>query len=343
MDAKKPSILRRAFGKSPDVLCVILLAWVTIGLMMRSDFFLGSAFALSRWPMFVFCMTLGVLLLRRKRRFSPLVCLIAVLLILGEWAYTQATVRRLPSQRYLKGEQQRFSVLTYNLLFRGGTPRISLETIRDNPVDLVAVQEMTPAWRKRLDRILGQTHKYNALSSHRGTRGFGMYSRFPLADVRYLRHRSKFPFAQCARVKHPGTPLYVCNVHLAAPSIEVKTAERLIESMRSNAITKERQWEKLTKQILTSADRIERRLVVGDLNTMPAEPLYRRMMRDFVDAYSEVNLGYGATFPNLLSTPPFPVLRIDYILLDGPMAPESVRVLPKSGSDHLAVHAVVKL
>lgn len=235
------------------------------------------------------------------------------------------------------------SVLTWNLLFKGGFPRISLKAIRGHPADIIAVQEFTPAWQRRLDQQLGRSHRHSALKPNQATHGFGLYSVHPLADVEYLTNHRKQAFAQCARVAHPTRPFCLCNAHLASPARALAKPEQFLKRMRNNAAVREAQWDRMI-QTLTRAEGCSGRwLVVGDLNTPDAGGLYRKMTQTFTDAYAATNKASGATFPNLVALPPFPVVRIDYVLTGGRLAPISAQVLPDSGSDHLAVKAKVQL
>jgi endonuclease/exonuclease/phosphatase (EEP) superfamily protein YafD len=111
--------------------------------------------------------------------------------------------------------------------------------------------------------------------------------------------------------------------------------------MSANMKKREKQWGRLAQHLQSKSGCEERRIIAGDLNTMRPEPLYRKMTKELVDAFAEAGEGPGATFPNLVSVPPFPMVRLDYVLLKGPLKPKEVKVLPDSGSDHLAVRAIV--
>jgi endonuclease/exonuclease/phosphatase family metal-dependent hydrolase len=107
---------------------------------------------------------------------------------------------------------------------------------------------------------------------------------------------------------------------------------------------REAQWRELRELIGQRFAGMRQRLVVaGDLNTLDSEPLYDEIRRDLVDAFRENRWKYGATFPNRVVVAPGPVVRIDYVLVAPAILPMWAEVLPASGSDHLAVRAVLRV
>jgi endonuclease/exonuclease/phosphatase (EEP) superfamily protein YafD len=87
-------------------------------------------------------------------------------------------------------------------------------------------------------------------------------------------------------------------------------------------------------------------VLAGDLNMSDQTPEYRRLTTaGLMDVYRQAGFGFGATFPSRpisrrlgVPVPPGPILRIDYVLIGGPLAVRSARVWPDAGgSDHFPV------
>jgi vancomycin resistance protein VanJ len=70
-------------------------------------------------------------------------------------------------------------------------------------------------------------------------------------------------------------------------------------------------------------------IIAGDFNTPPRGRFYRRLHREYKDAFAEAGLGLGHTFRSNI-----PVLRIDYVFLDNGVAPVRSYVPKVRASDH---------
>lgn len=240
----------------------------------------------------------------------------------------------------------RVELVTFNVLFRGGDPAASLRLVREQDADVLAFQEVTPAWLARLEQELGASHPHHAARAVPGTHGLAVFSRHPLGTPVYLDNREGRAVAQCLPV-HAGAGFVLCNVHLASPAAVFRDPAELLSSFERNAALRTEQWRELRALVARSfpAER-GRTVVAGDLNTLEVDPLMDEVRRDFVDAFREHHWRLGATFPNLLPFPPFPpmpVARIDYVLVTPAITPEHAEVLPAAGSDHLGVWAVLRV
>jgi endonuclease/exonuclease/phosphatase family metal-dependent hydrolase len=118
----------------------------------------------------------------------------------------------------------------------------------------------------------------------------------------------------------------------------------LVRGFEANAKMRVTQWRELRDLIARRfADLSPRTVVAGDLNTLEIDPLLDEIRRDFVDAFRRTRWRLGATFPNLVPFPPWPVARIDYVLTTPAITPEHAEVLPAAGSDHLGVGVVLRM
>jgi vancomycin resistance protein VanJ len=232
------------------------------------------------------------------------------------------------------------SILTHNVLFQGGDPERTVEALVAADADVVALQEVTPAWAARLERALRRDHPYALLEPRHGVFGYALYSRYPLTGAATLRRRHR-GFAQCARLELPSGPVPLCNVHLAPPPVTARPRD-----LEENERTRTWQWEQV-KGFLDvgggGATGAGPALALGDFNTGDYEPLLRRITSEFVDIAGSMSLFPGRTFPNPSLAPMGPLVRIDYVMVRGPVEPVDVTVGSTTGSDHLPVRVVVRL
>ena len=80
------------------------------------------------------------------------------------------------------------------------------------------------------------------------------------------------------------------------------------------------------------------RIVLGDFNTPPESPLFRRAWSDWWNTFSVLGWGVGGTRLNGWIRP-----RIDHILVDGGWRILRAWVGDDVGSDHLPVFAQIRL
>lgn len=305
----------------------------------RSWYSLGTLLSLARWP--VVGVSGGILLTLlwgRRLRFGAL-ALVPMAVVAGEWGVTRWSRAR-PEVVVERGRH--FTVLTHNMLYRGATVAQSAKMLAAEDADLVALQEFTPEWQDQLAPLLDQRYRYQALAPRPGASGYGLYSKHPIANVKLLGPRS-WPFAQCFDVLLPEGPLRTCNVHFSSPAgAFARKTDRWAELKKIERRRNE-EWAELRQYLSRVARRGDMELLLGDLNTLESEPLYRNIAREYVDAYRELRSDSGATWPNNLPVLPFRIARIDYVLSRGPLSPLAASVPSESGSDHMAVKATFAL
>jgi vancomycin resistance protein VanJ len=307
-------------------------------LLGRETLLFGSALWLLRWPL----TALSALLAWRAMRRHPALALAALgaaFALSGEWAASRAgraSPEHIPAQDAFE-----LTVLTHNVLFTGGDPARTVDALVAADADVVALQEVTPAWAARLERALRGDHPYALLDPRHGALGYALYSRYPLTSPATLRPRGHNGFAQCARLELPSGPLPLCNVHFMPPPVTAR-----LQTLEANARLRASQWERV-KAFLDMGGGRGPALAVGDFNTGDYEPLYRRINAEFVDAAGATAfLPPPRTFPNPSVAPVGPLgalVRIDYVMVRGGVQPMEVTVGSSTGSDHLPVRAVLRL
>ncbi|WP_245719141.1 endonuclease/exonuclease/phosphatase family protein [Micromonospora rhizosphaerae] len=220
-------------------------------------------------------------------------------------------------------------VLTANLLKGAADPRVVVDLVRAHRVDVLTVQEFTPAIAAELDRLgLAGLLPYRQLNAEVGTTGSGLYARFPISEVGVRRNQG-FGFSQAyGTLAVPGAPpLRVESAHPAAPyAVEVVPDW----------------WTDLRAQpAATPNGRLS--ILAGDFNaTLDHAPLRALLRTGYVDAADAAGAGLTGTW-GPYDGDPIPPVTIDHVLVDRRIAVGSVQVHPLPGSDHRAVLAEVRL
>jgi endonuclease/exonuclease/phosphatase (EEP) superfamily protein YafD len=198
--------------------------------------------------------------------------------------------------------------------------------VRREGVDILSVQELTPAMATALDAVdLPAELPHSVLRPRLGAAGTGLYARVPL--------RAQAPptgtaFAMvAARARVVGAPAVdFVAVHPPAPR---RTADVAI-------------WRHDVRSLPRATRNGPVRVLVGDFNaTLDQRELRRLLDTGYRDAAAAAGAGLKPTWPSRGLMPP-PV-TIDHVLADGRCGVGRVRVLPVPGSDHRAVLAELML
>ncbi len=191
--------------------------------------------------------------------------------------------------------------------------------------DVVAVQELGHAQADALARLL----PFGVLEPVVNHTGMGIALRYPGPVTRLPLPRHDAYVAELAPPGFPpdAGPVEVINTHIVAPHL--MPAWRALAARRG-------QLRALEAYLDAAPPRL--RALVGDLNSTPMWPVYRRLAARFSDAAVEAARGNGSrprrTWGPGPGTPR--LLRIDHVLVAGLVALEA-RVVEIEGSDHSAL------
>ncbi|HSM92139.1 MAG TPA: endonuclease/exonuclease/phosphatase family protein [Anaeromyxobacteraceae bacterium] len=243
-------------------------------------------------------------------------------------------VRAARAAKPAAGGEGRLSLVTQNLLFNSRSERM-VALLRGGGADVLCLQEVTPAWARRLDAALRERYPYRAVEARTGAYGVAIYSRAPLAEPSVVRDGRRVA-GQCAAIAPGGAEIVLCNVHLSSPAGIVERGTRWLSGFDANARVRGAQWRLLREHVARRYPSARHLVVAGDFNTLDGEPLYREISSGLVDAFAAVGSGRGATLPTE-PTSPFPLVRIDYVFSSPALAPRAASVLPPAGSDHLGL------
>jgi endonuclease/exonuclease/phosphatase (EEP) superfamily protein YafD len=218
-------------------------------------------------------------------------------------------------------------VLTTNLLAGRAEAEAVVGLARDTGADVLFVQELTDGAVTRLKQagLNDLLHHEMTEPTGSGTRGSGIYARFPLTEgVPLAPIRSAQPTATLELPSGQRVEL-VC-VHSQAPNPP---------SSRPNIA----RWREELAQLPPPAD--PPRVLAGDFNATADHAYFRRLLRKgHVDAAGAVGNGLAPTWgpqgkPALLT--------IDHVLVDPRCAVLATSVHDLPGSDHRALYAEFRL
>lgn len=225
----------------------------------------------------------------------------------------------------------RIALVSQNLLFTARQDGL-VALLQKTPADLLCLQEVTPAWARRLDAALGGSHPFRAVEPRHGAYGLAIYSRLPLERPTLVREGRRVA-GQCVAIRLDGVETALCNVHLSSPAGIVHRGAKWVSGFDANARVRGAQWRLLRAHVARAYPSARGLVVAGDFNTLETEPLYRTIRSELVDAFEQAGAGRGGTFPTE-PTSPVPLVRIDYVFASPGLTPVAAEVLPQAGSDH---------
>jgi endonuclease/exonuclease/phosphatase (EEP) superfamily protein YafD len=224
------------------------------------------------------------------------------------------------------------TVMTYNLLARDGDWDRIAGMLLAHDADIIAVQELTDASAEVLAERLEAAYPYQALYPEgRTVIGSGIFSRFPISDVRYTVETMGNIRVE---IDAGARSLVLYNLHPALPVRGLWSYAPETRDAELNAVLAEVRSETLPV------------LVVGDLNLNDQEALYRAFDRMLDDAWARAGSGLGLTYlPVFRGTSAPALLRIDYVWYSSSFyATDAHVVAGRYGSDHhpLLAHLVLR-
>lgn len=214
------------------------------------------------------------------------------------------------------------TVVTHNVNADNPEPARTARDVAASGAEVLALEEMkasqVPAYRS----ALAPAYRYHAVV---GT--VGLWSKYPLSDVRAVDLRLGWKRAMRATVTTPSGRVAVYVAHL--PSVRVNlelgfTARQRDES--ANALGEAIAAEPLPNVVL-----------LGDMNGTMNDRALNAVTAQMRSTQGAVGAGFGFSWPAS-----FPMARIDQILVRG-AEPAASWTLPATASDHLPIAARVKL
>ena len=208
-------------------------------------------------------------------------------------------------------------------------PSAAVAGIADMDADVVALQELTPAFSEAIaaDPSLLTRYPYRILDPAPGPDGLGILSRLPLIERPGHPDDGSSTPACCS----PTAGRWSCST-CTPPGRSTAT------SARSRSRSTPRRATQDVAAVRAAVDALDdpaAALVVGDLNGTSQEPGLESLRRGLVDAHEAVGIGPGFTWrPDALEPLGFGVLRIDHVLTGSMLRPVDTAVDCSAVGDH---------
>jgi endonuclease/exonuclease/phosphatase family metal-dependent hydrolase len=223
-----------------------------------------------------------------------------------------------------------FRILSANLKNGAADPDAFANLVASLAVDVLALQEVSFDQAEPLTRLF----EFGEVVPHEQFVGRGLLCSHP---VRIERIPLIWGFALTARLEprdwnQLGGPVEVTNLHVAAPHMLSPQPGPVLRWNQG------REFDAFLARADQASQPAPARLMVGDFNSTPGWPWYRRMALQFTDAATEFAAKAGtSTEPTWGPWPGGPkLLRIDHGFTRG-LEVEGVEVLEIAGSDHSAL------
>ncbi|MFC8712005.1 MULTISPECIES: endonuclease/exonuclease/phosphatase family protein [unclassified Streptomyces] len=214
------------------------------------------------------------------------------------------------------------TVATHNVNADNPDPTGTARQVAASGADVLALEELKAAAVPVYERALASAYKYHAVE---GT--VGVWSKYPLSDVRPVDLRLGWTRALRATVATPEGPLAVYVAHM--PSVRVKLNAGFTAQQRDHSAT--------ALGTAIAHEKLERVVLLGDLNGTMNDRSLGAVTSQMRSTQGAAGSGFGFSWPAS-----FPLARIDQIMVRG-VEPVSSWTLPRTDSDHLPIAARVKV
>ncbi|PJM78190.1 endonuclease/exonuclease/phosphatase family protein [Bifidobacterium felsineum] len=217
-------------------------------------------------------------------------------------------------------------VMTFNVYKGQADAQSIVETVRDQRVEVLALQETTDGFVKKLkDAGIERYLPYSNISSSDGVYGNGLWSATPLAQPVDDEVNSSASFMPAGTVDMGGNSIRFVSVHTTAPVPGYW-----------------RQWKRSLDELgLMQSHTDNRYIFMGDFNaTYDHAPFREFLGTRFYDA-ARIS-GHGFTFSWPTNRPGLPMFAgIDHVVVDQGMTAGQCKVVKIAGSDHAALLVTV--
>lgn len=221
-------------------------------------------------------------------------------------------------------EGREIRVMSANLLAGGGDPVTLLSLVRRENVDILFLQEYTPAFAAKFSGI-GEVLPYRVEYADPGVFGSAIYARYPLDDDGLRINPPDFGQAK-AILTVDGQRIAIESVHTRAPGDRQSTP-----------------WWNESFGVQPPADPAGTpRILAGDFNaTLDHSPLRALIATGYRDAADVMGAGLVPTWP--YDGTRLPPVTLDHVLADQRFGIRRFAAFHLAGSDHRPILAVLTL
>lgn len=228
----------------------------------------------------------------------------------------------------LNTSDQYARVMTFNVYRGDADPEQIVRTVRDEHVEVLALQETTDEFVEALTAAgIGQYLPYSRVSSADGVFGNGLWSATPLGDPSDDDVDSVSSFMPGGTVTIGDVAVRFVSVHTTAPVAGYWNT-----------------WRQALEELgRMRADTGTVYVFMGDFNATVDHTPFREFLGDrFRDAVMQAGEGIAFTWPTPVSGP-FRFSGIDHIVVDQGITTGDCEVIEIDGSDHAALLATLEL
>ncbi|MEJ5921184.1 endonuclease/exonuclease/phosphatase family protein [Bifidobacterium thermophilum] len=219
-------------------------------------------------------------------------------------------------------------VMTLNVFKGQADPQAVVNLVRDERVEVLALQETTDAFVKQLEADgIGDYLPYSQVSSSDGVYGNGLWSAVALDDPVDDEVHSSASFMPAGTVDMGGVQVRFISVHTTSPQPGYWS-----------------QWNRALNELSLMRQKTGTAYVMmGDFNATYDHAAFRNILGSrFSDATRQAGHGLVLTWPtNRTGVPAF--AGIDHILIDQGMVAGQVQARHVAGSDHAALLATLQV
>ena len=193
------------------------------------------------------------------------------------------------------------------------------QLVRSNDPDIFAVLEASETWINELSSL---REKYpHAVSRPRNDNfGIALFSRIPFEE------------SEIVEIGEAGLPTAIARIHFGDTPLTVIATHPLPPTRRSTARHRNRQLGELADYVRSVKGPV---IVIGDLNTTPYSPHFKKLLRESGLRDSRRGRGIQPTWQAQL--PWFLRIPLDHVLHSSEITVLRRRLGPNIGSDHLPV------
>ena len=273
----------------------------------------------------------------RNSRFLKVISIFLIFLFLAEICFSIYSKLNTRSS----GVTTEIKVMTYNFFFENRIHNQSIMNINKANPDILFVQELTPKSALALERKLENGFQYKMVNPLKGTHGIGIFSKHKLGSQKLVNNSAHKPYAQIVETKIEGKKIQLINTHLASPAIAVENRDNFFSLFTQNYQLRKKQIAELNKLAESNDHKYDCQLLVGDLNTLHSEPIFKRLKFKWTNSNNGLLRWMKFNFPNTSKL--FPFVTLDYIMGRGQVKFKKSEVIDGAGSDHHAIMATIKL
>lgn len=193
------------------------------------------------------------------------------------------------------------------------------QLVRSEAPDIVVLLEVSETWLNELSS-LEENYPHVVSSPRSDNFGIAMLSRIPFEE------------SELVEIGEAGLPTAVARIRFGDASVTVIATHPLPPTRRASAHYRNQQIKELADYVHAVGKPI---IVMGDLNTTPYSPHFKRLLRESGLRDSRCGRGIQGTWQAHL--PPFLRIPLDHVLHSPEINVLDRKLGPDIGSDHLPV------